>query len=158
MKKSDLFYIWVLISSYFAGVVAYALSLFLLYNEKMTSWGQLFSWTAPTFFTVNVLLFLLSIFLLKLINKYFFWTQTILFAIVAIIPVYIIPILSGFFNFASIAYPISKEGLPFYIFFLISSLISSYGIWIGQRKLNQRLFLLFTFLIIVVLIILISLN
>ncbi|CAI6081968.1 hypothetical protein PAECIP112173_03386 [Paenibacillus sp. JJ-100] len=158
MKKSDLLYIWVLISSYFAGVVAYTLSLFLFYNEKMISWGQLFTWTAPTFFTVNLLLFLLSIFLLKLMKKYFFWTQTILFAIVAIIPVYIIPILSGFFNFASIAYPISQEGFPFYIFFLISSLMSSYGIWIAQKQFNHRSFLIFSFVIIVVFIILIALN
>lgn len=49
MKKSDLFYIWVFISSYLAGVVAYTLSLFLLYDEKMRGWGQLLMWTAPLF-------------------------------------------------------------------------------------------------------------
>ena len=49
MKKSDLFYIWVFISSYLAGVVAYTLGLFLLYDEKMSGWGQLLMRTAPLF-------------------------------------------------------------------------------------------------------------
>ncbi|WP_405158705.1 hypothetical protein [Paenibacillus sp. FSL H8-0283] len=158
MKKSDLIYIWVLISSYCAGIVAYTLSMFLVYNEEVSDWGQLITWTAPTFFTVNLLLFILSVFFLKLINKYFFWTQTILFAIVAIIPVYIIPFLSGFFNFASISFPFTQEGFLFYTFFLIAALVSSYGIWVAQKRLNPKSFLLVSFVIFILLIITIILN
>ncbi|MGF6356429.1 membrane-associated HD superfamily phosphohydrolase [Paenibacillus sp. 4624] len=147
MKKSDLFYIWVFISSYLAGLVAYTLGLFLLYDEKMSGWGQLLMWTAPSFFTVTLLLFLLSILLLKWINKYFLWTQTLLFALAAIVPVYSIPVLSGFWNFTSIAFLFSPEGRLFYLFFFISSLMSSYGVWIAHKRHSYKSFLILSFVV-----------
>ncbi|WP_434752564.1 hypothetical protein [Paenibacillus amylolyticus] len=148
MKKSDLFYIWLFISSYLAGVVAYTLSLLLLYDEKMSGWGQLLMWTAPSFFTVTLLLFLLSILLLKLMNKYFLWTQTLLFALVAIVPVYSIPILSGFWNFTSITFLFSPEGMLFYLFFFISSLMSSYGVWTAHKRYSYKSFLVLSFVVV----------
>nr|WP_154958574.1 hypothetical protein [Paenibacillus xylanexedens] len=158
MKKSDLFYIWVFISSYLAGVVAYTLSLFLLYDEKMSDWGQLLMWTAPSFFTVTLLLFLLSILLLKLMNKYFLWTQTLLFTLAAIVPVYSIPILPGFWNFTSSAFLFSPEGMLFYLFFFISSLMSSYGLWIAHKRHNNKSFLILSFVVAMMFVIIVAWN
>jgi len=158
MKKSDLFYIWVFISSYLAGVVAYTLILLLLYDEKVSGWRQLFMWTAPSFFTVTLLLFLLSILLLKLMNKYFLWTQTLLFALAAIVPVYSIPILSGFWNFTSIAFLFSPEGMLFYLFFFISSLMSSYGVWIAHKRHSYKSFLIISFAVVMMFVIIAAWN
>ncbi|MDT0121317.1 hypothetical protein Q9R46_01575 [Paenibacillus sp. RRE4] len=158
MKKSDLFYIWVFISSYLAGVVTYSLSLFLLYNEKTSGWGQLLMWTAPSFFTVTLLLFLLSILLLKCMKKYFLWTQTLLFALVAIVPVYSIPVLSGFWNLTNIAFLFSPEGTLFYLCFFISSLMSSYGVWIAHKRYNNKSFLILSFVAAMIFVIIIAWN
>jgi hypothetical protein len=158
MKKSDLFYIWVFISSYLAGVVAYTLILLLLYDEKVSGWRQLLMWTAPSFFTVTLLLFLLSILLLKLMNKYFLWTQTLLFALAAIVPVYSIPILSGFWNFTSIAFLFSPEGMLFYLFFFISSLMSSYGVWIAHKRHSYKSFLIISFAVVMMFVIIAAWN
>jgi len=91
-------------------------------------------------------------------NKYFLWTQTLLFTLAAIVPVYSIPILPGFWNFTSSAFLFSPEGMLFYLFFFISSLMSSYGLWIAHKRHNNKSFLILSFVVAMMFVIIVAWN
>ncbi|MBP2000087.1 glucan phosphoethanolaminetransferase (alkaline phosphatase superfamily) [Paenibacillus shirakamiensis] len=140
MKRSDFFYIWVAIISYITGPMVYVFTLRTIYGETSNNMGPLITWTVPTFFTVDILLYLLCVILLRSINRYYFWLQTLAFVFLSIIPVYIVLLMAGFFINRADSFLLSEEGLLFLSFFSSIAIVASYGTWIAQKHLSKRPF------------------
>ncbi|WP_054955287.1 hypothetical protein [Paenibacillus dakarensis] len=155
MKRSVLFYIWVAIVSYLTGPLVYSVTLWVLEGEKVKDIDKLLTWTAPTFFSVGILLFLLCIILLRSINKYNFWSQTLAFALVGIIPITIVPFLTGFSSVSNFNFVVSPEGALFILFFTSIAIICSYGTWVAQKKLNKIPFIIISLVIFILFIIIV---
>lgn len=153
IKRSDWFYIWVAITSYLTGPLVYSVSLWLIQGEHTKDMGRLITWTAPAFFSVGILLYLLCVIFLRSINKYYFWLQTLAFVIIGLIPVYIVPLISGFFYFSNVYFLFTREGSLFLLFFSSIAFVCSYGTWIAQKKLNKKIFLFISISILVLFII-----
>ncbi len=153
MKRSDFFYIWVAIVSYLIGPLIYLLTLRFIYGETTRDMGRFIIWTAPAFFTVGIFLYLICVIILRSINKYYFWLQTLAFVLVGTIPVYIVPLIAGFFKTENLSFLFSQEGILFFLFFSSIAVVSSYGTWIAQKRQNKRPFIILSILILVFLIV-----
>lgn len=153
MKRSDLFYVWVAITCYLTGPLVYSISLWMIYGEYATDLSLLITWTAPTFFTVGILLYLLCVIFLRSINKYYFWLQTLAFVLIGLIPIYIILFILSFPSFFNSSLLFSPEGLLFLLFYTSIAVVGSYGVWVAQKKLNKKPYLFISTLILVLFII-----
>ncbi|WP_028596790.1 hypothetical protein [Paenibacillus assamensis] len=152
MKRSDMFYVWVAITSYLTGIFVY-ISYLLMYDGKITEgFGKIITWTAPAFFTVGVFLYATAVVVLHLLRKYNFWSQTVTFLFIGIIPVSIVPFTMGYFSINNFSFIFSPEGLHFLLAYSSTALIFSYGIWIARQKKNKKPFLYLSVLVILLLI------
>ncbi|MCR8845080.1 hypothetical protein NQ117_15465 [Paenibacillus sp. SC116] len=152
MKRSDLFYIWVAITSYLTGLLVY-ISYLLMYDGRVTeSLGKIITWTAPAFFTVGILLYATAVVILHLLKKYNFWSQTVVFILIGVIPVSIIPFTMGYFSINNFSFIFSPEGFQFLLAYSSIGLIFSYGVWVARQKKDKKPFLLLSILIILLLI------
>ncbi|NMO97710.1 hypothetical protein [Paenibacillus lemnae] len=148
MKRSDLFYIWVAITGYLAGVFAYLTSLRSLEGSDFIHTEQLVAWTLFPFFTVGILLYLLCVIVLRSINRYYLWLQTLAFILVGIVPITMIPFLMGSFSAANFRFVFSPEGFFFMLFFTTTAIVCSYGTWVAQKRLDKKPFLILFVLIV----------
>ncbi len=147
MKRSDLFYIWVAISSYVTGPLVYMISLWVIYGEHTKDLRRLITWTAPAFFTLGLPLYFLCTILLRRMNKYSFWVQTLFFVLIGAMPVFIVPLFTGFFNFFNVSFLFTQEGFLFFLFFFSIAFVCSYGIWIAQKRLNKKPYFIISFIV-----------
>lgn len=154
MRRS-LYYLWTALSSYTVGIFVYTLILKFM-GEALGSddVSRLLFWTFPTFMCVMMGLYLLAVLILKRFNRYTFWLQTLLFFIISLIPASIVPIISGFGVFFGSSFLISVEGLLFVAMFASTSLLFSYGVWVGQEKRNRgkKIYLIVSIVILLILI------
>lgn len=148
MNRSVLFYIWVAINSYLSGPIVYVASLWIIYGEKTNDLKPLITWTAFAFFSVGLLSYLLSVIFLRSINRYYFWSQTLLFVLMGGVPVAIILFIMGSFNAANFTLVFSPEGLIFFLSFTGMALLASYGTWITQKGLNKKPFIFISIVVI----------
>ncbi|MBD7970541.1 hypothetical protein H9647_20960 [Paenibacillus sp. Sa2BVA9] len=142
MSRSFVYYLWVAIIGYLAGPILYTAVLRFLYHEPLSQQelSTLLTWTIPTFFTVGILLYLLSIILLRSLRIYNLLTQTVLFILVGILPAALFTLGAGMFSYADISSLISPEGLLFFLFFSSIGIVCSYGVWLGHKKLRKSPF------------------
>ncbi|MBD8501122.1 hypothetical protein [Paenibacillus arenosi] len=148
MKRSDLFYVWVAITSYLTGLFVYV-SYLLMYDGKITEGlGKIITWTAPAFFTVGIILYATAVFVLHLLRKYNFWSQTVTFILIGIIPVSIVPFTMGYFSINNFSFIFSPEGFHFLLAYSSIACTFSYGIWIARQKKNKKPFLYLSVLVI----------
>lgn len=154
MKRSDLFYIWVAISSYITGSLVYMIFLWTIYGEHAKDYiGRIIPWTAPSFFMIGIPFYFLCTMLLRRINKYSFWLQTFLFALVGVMPVFSVSLFTGFFKFFNVSFLFTHEGILFFSFFFSIAVVCSYGFWLAQKRLNKKPYFIASFLVLILFII-----
>ncbi|PWW08675.1 hypothetical protein DFQ01_101401 [Paenibacillus cellulosilyticus] len=144
MQRS-IFYLWTTFSSYMIGIGVYILILKYL-GEPLTSSGisRLIFWTLPTYLCILLGLFLLIIVLLRSINKYTLWLQTLLFIAASLLPASVVPILSGAGVIFEASFLLSSEGLLFMTAFVTTAVLFSYGIWIALNHKGRRAYWIVT--------------
>ncbi|TVX88183.1 hypothetical protein [Paenibacillus agilis] len=147
MKRSDLFYIWAAVTGYLTGIIVYIASLWALYGETFNEINKLITWTAPAFFTVGLLLYSIAVAVLRSLNRYSFWLQTLLFVILGFIPVMLVPIMMGFLAFTTIWFVFSPEGMLFMLAYTSIALVCSYGFWVAHKRLSKKPFTIFSIVI-----------
>ncbi|WP_211746987.1 hypothetical protein [Paenibacillus sp. Marseille-Q4541] len=138
MTRSLYFYLWVAVIGYLAGPIVYTSMLRFIYKEPLHPQGlsTLLTWSIPTFFTVGILLYLLSIILLRSLRIYNLFTQTFLFVLVGVLPAAIFTISAAMLN-SRISSLISPEGLLFLLFFSSIGIVCSYGVWVEHKKQSK---------------------
>ncbi|MCM3174448.1 hypothetical protein [Paenibacillus sp. MER 99-2] len=145
MQRSDWFYLWVVISGYTTGYVMHLMTLFLLYREADVVTGSLIGWTAVMYSTSVMLLYLLSILILRLVGLYRFWSQTLMFVLASFLTVYMTAWLflgAGLSVLPPITFPFTAEGLPLLVFWMSTALTCSWGVWVVRNPSTKPLFLL----------------
>ncbi|PIH59522.1 hypothetical protein [Paenibacillus sp. LK1] len=88
MNKKLWFYLWIAITSYMAGPIMYALTMYTFYQETDVLTTSLIGWTAATFSSVGILFILVTVILLRVLHIYYFWLQTLLFELLFLVLVY----------------------------------------------------------------------
>ncbi|GIP43984.1 hypothetical protein J45TS6_24430 [Paenibacillus sp. J45TS6] len=157
MSRSVLYYLWVAIIGYLSGPTLYTAVLRFFYQEPLSQQelSALLTWSIPTFFTVGILLYLLSIILLRSLRIYNLLTQTVLFILVGILPAALFTLGAGMFSYAEISSLISPEGLLFLLFFSGIGVVCSYGVWARHKNLSKSPFYALSGLIIIAFVVLI---
>ncbi|KOY13724.1 hypothetical protein [Paenibacillus xylanivorans] len=144
MKKTDYFYLWIAVTSYMAGPVMYALTLYTFYRETDVITPSLIGWTAATFSSVGILFILVTVILLRVFKIYYFWLQTLLFELLFLVLVYMTTVLLGAGNtgLPMLSFPFTPEGIPLWMFWGSIALMSSWGIWTARQPIRKLPYML----------------
>lgn len=144
MKKKLWFYLWIAVTSYMAGPVMYALTMYTFYQETDVLTTSLIGWTAATFSSVGILFILVTVILLRVLHIYYFWLQTLLFELLFLVLVYMTTVLLGTGNtrLPSLSFPFTPEGIPLWVFWGSIALMSSWGIWSARQPMRKSPYML----------------
>lgn len=144
MKKTDYFYLWIAVTSYMAGPVMYALTMYIFYQETDVVTSSLIGWTTASFLSVGILFILVTVILLRVFHIYYFWLQTLILELLFLVLVYMTPVLLGvgLSTLPTLSFPFTPEGIPLWMFWGSIALMSSWGIWTARQPIRKSPYML----------------
>ncbi|KGP79348.1 MULTISPECIES: hypothetical protein [unclassified Paenibacillus] len=144
MKKTDYFYLWIAVTSYMAGPVMYALTMYIFYQETDVVTSSLIGWTTASFSSVGILFILVTVILLRVFHIYYFWLQTLILELLFLVLVYMTPVLLGvgLSTLPTLSFPFTPEGIPLWMFWGSIALMSSWGIWTARQPIRKSPYML----------------
>ncbi|GIP18040.1 hypothetical protein J40TS1_36820 [Paenibacillus montaniterrae] len=126
----------------------YMLTLWLVYNERLTELSTVLWWTAPIFFLCGSVWYFICVVFLRAFNKYCFLSQTIMFMLIGLLLVFITPLVVGVGSINLLAYFTSPEAILFMLYYTSTTIICSYGIWLRQSGRRSTVFYLMSAVIV----------
>lgn len=151
MKKTDYFYLWIAVTSYMAGPVMYALTMYIFYQETDVVTSSLIGWTTASFSSVGILFILVTVILLRVFHIYYFWLQTLILELLFLVLVYMTPVLLGvgLSTLPTLSFPFTPEGIPLWMFWGSIALMSSWGIWSTRQPVRKSPYMLMSRVILI---------